>query len=440
MSSLVNNILFVISSIFISFAQIFVWSRFYEQKINFKNIWFFIGLVILSILGLLNYYFMSAFVRMILNLIIFGLCNFLIFCREIKELIINTLYSEFLLTISDVIFSLFLMIFLKFSVDIIVYDKVVTYSGNFCISLIFMFFCRIKLVKTIYYKLIDLIYKIKTFYLLIICIFVIISMNFLMATVYYDLSSVYIILINTFLIIVYSFIIYKMLNEKNNNMMIKAENDSLMYSLHQYEDMVDRQRVDNHENKNQLLIIKNMIKKNDKDVVKYIDTIVKDQKEDDEALYTRVMTIPSGGLQGIIYQKMLVMKDEKILFSLDVSRDVRKIELDDFSMEDNYRLCKIVGVLLDNAIEESRKIDDKRIMISLYVDDDKLVIDISNRFEGKVEVDKLDDEGYTTKGDGHGYGLSLVKKILSESDIFENERSVRRDVFKQVVRVKIKNT
>ena len=183
-----------------------------------------------------------------------------------------------------------------------------------------------------------------------------------------------------------------------------------------------------------------MIKKNDKDVVKYIDTIVKDQKEDDEALYTRVMTIPSGGLQGIIYQKMLVMKDERILFSLDVSRDVRKIELDDFSMEDNYRLCKIVGVLLDNAIEESRKIDDKRIMISLYVDNNKLVIDISNRFEGKVEVDKLDDEGYTTKGDGHGYGLSLVKKILSESDIFENERSVRRDVFKQVVRVKIKNT
>ena len=39
----------------------------------------------------------------------------------------------------------------------------------------------------------------------------------------------------------------------------------------------------------------------------------------------RVMTIPSGGLQGIIYQKMLVMKDKNIIFSLDVSRDVRKI-------------------------------------------------------------------------------------------------------------------
>ena len=183
-----------------------------------------------------------------------------------------------------------------------------------------------------------------------------------------------------------------------------------------------------------------MINKKDNDVVKYIDTIVKDQKEDDEALYTKVKTIPSGGLQGIIYQKMLIMKDENILFSLDVSRDVRKIDLDNFSMEDNYRLCKIIGVFLDNAIEESRCIDDKRIMISLYVDDGSLVVDISNKFNGNIEIDKLDEERYTTKSDGHGYGLSLVKKILSESNNFQNERSIRKDIFKQTIKVKIKNT
>ena len=48
------------------------------------------------------------------------------------------------------------------------------------------------------------------------------------------------------------------MNEKNTSIMIKAENKSLMESLSEYENMVDRQRVDNHENKNQLLIIKNM--------------------------------------------------------------------------------------------------------------------------------------------------------------------------------------
>ena len=80
------------------------------------------------------------------------------------------------------------------------------------------------------------------------------------------------------------------------------------------------------------------------------------------------------------------------------------------------------------------------IMISLYVDDGNLIIDISNKFNGKIELDRLDDEGYTTKSDGHGYGLSLVKKILSETDKFENERSIRKDIFKQTIKVKIKNT
>ena len=99
-----------------------------------------------------------------------------------------------------------------------------------------------------------------------------------------------------------------------------------------------------------------------------------------------------------------------------------------------------MGVLLDNAIEGSSTCDDKRMMISLYVDEGDMVIDISNRFNGNVDVDKLDLEGYTTKGEGHGYGLSLVKKIVSESNIFENERTIRKDIFKQVIKVKIKNT
>ena len=40
----------------------------------------------------------------------------------------------------------------------------------------------------------------------------------------------------------------------------------------------------------------------------------------------------------------------------------------DLSMDDNYKLCKIVGVILDNAIEASKDVRDKCVMISLYLD------------------------------------------------------------------------
>ena len=436
---MINVGLFVGVSI-LSLADIYVWSRMYGTRICFKDIRFYFGLCLMCMLGILNSLYVNGFIRIIFSVISLIFSNYIIFRRKFNESIVSTIFCYFMLTISDVLFAILLVLFFQKNTGLIKDELFATLIGNVVVSFIFVLISYIPFIKKIYLKLVDLTENLKLKNIIKLCLLIIISINFLLAFMYYELKSVYVVIINTVLLLIYSYIVYRTLNEKSNNMMIKAENDSLMHSLHQYEDMVDRQRVDNHENKNQLLIIKNMIKKNDKDVVKYIDTIVKDEKEDDEVLYTRVKTIPSGGLQGIIYQKMLVMKDEKIVFSLDVSRDVRKIDLDDFSMEDNYRLCKIVGVLLDNAIEESRKIDDKCIMISLYVDDGKLVIDVSNRFSGKLDLDKLDEEGYTTKGDGHGYGLSLVKKIMSETDIFENERSIKKDVFKQVIKVKIKNT
>ena len=435
-----SSLLLYLSVVVVCFAEIFVWSKLYDERINFKSVLLYVSIIVLSLLGMLNHLYVNAFVSVSIVTALMAFCNWLIFKRRLNEVIVSTIYGQFILAFADGISVVILILLMGKDTVFIRNNMFDTFLSNIFVSVVYYLFCMLPFVRQLYCNIISFTQKIKFRNLFVGCILFIISINFLMAIIYYDLKSIYVIIINSVLLLIYSFIVYKSLNEKNNSMIVKAQNDSLINSLQQYEDMVDRQRVDNHENKNQLLIIKNMIKKNDKDVLKYIDTIVKDQKEDDEALYTRVMTIPSGGLQGIIYQKMLVMKDERILFSLDVSRDVRKIELDSLSMEDNYNLCKIIGVLLDNAIEESRNIDDKCIMISLYVDEGDMVIDISNRFNGNVDVDKLDLEGYTTKGEGHGYGLSLVKKIVSESGTFENERKIRKDIFKQIVRVKIKNT
>ncbi len=419
-------------------AQIFIWSKFYNCHINYKSVWLYLSILCLTLLSIFNHMYVNAFVKMFSIMILMSICNWLIFRKKLNEVIVSTIYGQFLATIADMTFALILISGFGKNLLLIKNDIFDTLIGNVVVALLYVGISCIPFVKRIYLKLVEFTNKFKFKNIVLWSLLVIISINFLVAIIYYDMNSIYVIIINMLMIFIYSFIVYKSMNQKNINMIVEAENKSLMESLHQYEDMVDRQRVDNHENKNQLLIIKNMIKKNDKDVIKYIDTVVKDEKEDDEALYTKVKSIPSGGLQGIIYQKMLSMKDNRILFSLDVSRDVRKIDLEKMNIEDNYKLCKIVGVLLDNAIEESLKIDDRRIMISLYVDDDMLVIDISNRFDGKIDLDKIDEEGYTTKGDGHGYGLSLVKKLVNESDSFVNERKVNKDIFKQVIKLKVK--
>ena len=429
-------ICYSISFFVLCFAQVVIWSSFYNKKINFKNYVFYVSFITMFLFGIVNYFYIYVIFRMIFTMFLFCVCNYLIFKKDINQTVVSTIYGQSLMIFFDIVVSLLLMCIFKIDFTNIREGDIVTYIGNIFVSILLIFSCRLKFINKFYLKLVLLTKKIKSNYLFFISLFIIISINFILVSTFYEVGTVLVLVTNTILIFIYSFIVYRNIIEKNNSIMVKAENNSLMSSLEQYEEMVDHQRVNNHENKNQLLIIRNMLKKNDKDVLRYIDTIVKDQMEDDELLYTRVMTIPSGGLQGIIYQKMLVMKDELINFSLDVGRDVRNFDLSMLSMDNNYKLCKIIGVLLDNAIEESRKVKDKCIMISLFVDDGNLIIEVSNRFEGKIDIDKLDESGYTTKGNGHGYGLPLVKKILSESDVFENERCIKKDIFKQVIKVK----
>ena len=69
--------------------------------------------------------------------------------------------------------------------------------------------------------------------------------------------------------------------------------------------------------------------------------------------------------------------------------------------------------------------------------DNELCIDITNNFKGSLDLDKINNKKYTTKGDGHGYGLTLVKQLLEESNKLENEKSINRDNFTQTLKIKM---
>ena len=432
MGSFISNI---IGSIAMYVVSIYMWKKLYNKSICCKNVYFYIWSILIVFAIILNYFYNFVFIRIFFSTLIMTFANRIIFRQDYKSTIFSTVFSELILTIADMSYGIIVIYLLK--VDISNLSSFYgTLFGNLYVFVVSFCIVNFGVVRRVYNFLLSFVNNLNSRRVIFMAILLIISLDFLLAITFFKSNFYVIFFVNLFLIFIYSYVVFKNIQTFSRSELIKSENNSLLKSLRQYEDMVDRQRVDNHENKNQLLIIKNMINKNDKDVVKYIDTIIKNQKEDDEALYTRVMTIPSGGLQGIIYQKMLVMRDEHIKFSLDVGRGVRNFELDKLSMDDNYRLCKIIGVFLDNAIEESLTVDNRCIMISLYVDGKDLIIEVSNRFKGKVDVDRLDESGYTTKGDGHGYGLPLVKKILSETDTFVNERSVKRNIFKQVIRIK----
>ena len=256
---------------------------------------------------------------------------------------------------------------------------------------------------------------------------------------YYRIKTSYIVVFNTITILIYSFIVFKMLEQKNRYIKMNNKYNMTNTTLKELEQNVSRLKITNHENKNQLLTIRNMIKKGeDSDkLIKHIEKIVDKKVKDDEELMFQTSTITDSMISSIIYSKMLTMKENNIDANLSVDRDIKDLYLSDMDEDLSVEICKIIGVYLDNAIEEVTKLDKKLINIEVYAEDRSLCIDISNNYDGEIELDKLDEPGYTTKENGHGYGLSLVVEIVNDNEKLSTDREIKDNIFKQILKIKM---
>ena len=87
--------------------------------------------------------------------------------------------------------------------------------------------------------------------------------------------------------------------------------------------------------------------------------------------------------------------------------------------KNSYEICRILGILLDNAIEAAKQCDEKIVNVRFIQEINRKVIIIENSYNHvDIDMDKLFDKGYTTKRDTkneHGLGLWTVRNILKKS-------------------------
>lgn len=424
--------------IFINIAAAIIVLHFIrDRKINFKDLNLYAAFFLMSGFLLVNYIYTNSFMRLFISTTIVFVGNYIIFRDEIRETLISTLMNQLIVVISEVAYLLIYIILVHpLGGEELINSVFGSLILNIVVSIIMVVISVLQITKNIYSKLLSTINKIKVSTLLIFALVLIFPINILVFMVYLG-SSIFTVLITIILfLILYSIILYFAINEKNKNIEFKQQNDALVSSLFEYEKMLDYQRVNNHENKNQLLVIKDMIRKTNKKALEYIDTIIDEKRKDDEGLYAYAKIIPAGGLQGLIYQKMLEMKEKHINIELNVDKEVRKVNLDNISNRTKYDLYRAVGIIIDNAIDETLKLKEKSIMIIMYKEDNNIVIEVSNRCKDIPDLSKIDEKGYTTKSTGHGYGLSLLKSIANNNCI-SNIRSINKDIFTQIIKVKI---
>lgn len=79
-------------------------------------------------------------------------------------------------------------------------------------------------------------------------------------------------------------------------------------------------------------------------------------------------------------------------------------------------MCSILGNLIDNAIHATHKLDaDKRkISIVIHYDKKRLIISISNMFDGKIVYDGDKIVSINKDKTNHGLGLLSVKATVNK--------------------------
>lgn len=420
-----------------SFAVIYVISILLEKKINYKDYKFYLTLALFIFVAIICFKYVGSLIRFTLMTVTVCIGNYYLFRRDLRETLTSSVFEQLLLFFSEILLA-FVLVFI-FHVDA---NKIGNDSlGNlFYVILISLFSVAILLIfpciKKLYKFFLKITYKINIKRLSIYILIIIISMNFLYVSNFLEIDFQKVFVMNIILVVTYTFIMVYALHEQNENIKFKEENKILINNLNEYEKMLDHQRISNHENKNQLLTIKGMVDTDAEKIADYIDEIIKEKRAHDEVLYTKTKRIPAGGLQGLVYQKMLIMKEKNISINLNISKKLIGIDFTDDFKKINYDICRIVGVFLDNAIEEVVKVNEREILVSMYIDD-CFVIEISNKFLGDMEIELLAEKGYTTKGEGHGYGLSLVERIISKNDRLDLDTIVVNSIFMQRLKIKM---
>ena len=421
-------------------SMIYIWHHLLNKKINLKNPKLYITLISIMIISIFNFLVVNSFIRIILITMVFILFFKFLFNEDIIKSIITPICYQILIMISEAICILLLVTIFRLDILELKEAYVGAFIINVAISIMSIIIVHIPFIRKINNLIFVGIEKINRNFLIILSLSVISVANVLTSITYDKVDIRILIIINViftlfcFLVVLYSFKMQSSFNKVSDKYNVAIN------SLTDYENMMNKYKIYNHENKNLLLTIRAMIVNKEKDIPKYIDSIVKDKYEDNEKLLLKMNVIPSGGLRATIYSEILKIKDNNINYSLFIDNRLKAIGLIELDTDTIIDICKIICVFIDNAIEEVKNLKTRNIGISLYLDEGILNIKVTNNYQNKINIDKIYEEGYTTKGKGHGFGLCLVNKIVEGNKIFDNKTEISKEIFSQILLIKYKKT
>lgn len=139
-----------------------------------------------------------------------------------------------------------------------------------------------------------------------------------------------------------------------------------------------------------------------------LDTKYQEQLNEQAMMTLNNLKINS--LKGLLTTKILQAQSHHIPFYIEIVEEVRNISVDPIILN------RMVGILLDNAIEAAREIENGEVRVAFIHMDEAILLVVSNTFDEKtnIKVHEIFREGFSTKGENRGLGLANLRQMKKD--------------------------
>lgn len=395
-----------------------------DNKLKLKDIYLYFILIMTNILFSSESYIIG---QLIIKIIVFSLIIKKLFKTKILTSIALSVISSIIVIVAET----FLIVLDNYEHMQLISDYLyITLINGFVTSLLSYCISKIFFIKDVINKFLTINEKaIKKSEIAMIWFSLVVIFFFYYLVVlsrYYRINQFTLILI---MIISFMMFIIHVCDTNRYNRLIEKYNNVLDYAC-TYEEELEKDILLRHEHKNQLAVIKGL-SKNQK-VKNYIDEILKNNKKDKSLNINGINKLPKGGIRGLIYYKICCMKKKNIKYSLDISKNIKEgfIKVSD---KNKRILSYVLGVFLDNAIEECEDNSDGNISIEIYLLNNNINIVVTNTLMDKINIKKIGKRGYSTKGKNRGNGIFLVDNLLKDNKSIKTSNKIINNYFIQEI-------
>lgn len=415
--------------LFISICNII--KQIYQVKLNRHDLIIFSGIFVLTYY--FSYYIFNFFIILLIIFPIFAILKRKNVKFNLFNLIFTILYTTALFKTSELLVTLVYTI-LKITLWINIMDKVVFSILTFIFVKLFTINLNnfTKQQSSVIYNL-----------LLFISVFILVFYNFLSINSVMESNNIPLYYMSIS-VITFFFILFILISSSLlKNLHIKIEVEAEKQKLEQQKKYIESLEKNNNEirkfkhNFNNIILgLEGYITSNEVNNIKLRDYFYNNIKnlntkiELDNIVLSHLNNIKVPSIKNLLTNKIISAQNNDFKVNISVED-----EIDNFYVNE-MQLSRILGIFLDNSLEAGLELDNNRFIELIILKANKtIVIQITNTFKNtNLDIDKINESGYSTKGENRGIGLSSANDIISKHNMILNTR-IEDNLFKQILTI-----